>query len=180
MTRRYPLLRLMARIGCRFGHAPSMVLLGAIVESSGGEAAIESANRWYRRAADRGDPQAMWSLGVNHLSCKGGTTDNEQAVYWLKRAAERDHELATWALARMYLKGYPLGRDVARGLELLRASAERGHRAACQSLAEIYREGQYGQPIDALAADRWSERAEPPPPRPWLSRMMARLSGSAR
>lgn len=158
-TRRYPLLKLAARIGCRFGHAPSMVLLGAIVESSGGATAIESANRWYRRAADRGNAQAMWSLGVNHLSCKGGTTDNEQAIYWLERAAERGHELATWALARMYLKGYPVGRDVARGLELLRAGAERGHRAACQALAEIYHEGQYEQPIDPVEARRWSDWA---------------------
>ena len=160
---RYPLLKLIAGIGCRFGHAPSMVLLGAIHESSGGDEAIERANRLYRRAADKGDAQAMWSLGVNHLSSKGGVTDHAEAVRWLQKAVDHDHELAAWALGKMYLVGNSVARDESRGVELLRRGGELGNSAACRELAEIYEHGRFGVAADPEAARRWARRAEASP-----------------
>ncbi len=152
----YPVLRFFSRIGTWFGHTPSMMLLGAVYESGAVPGrALEAANALYRKAAERGNVQAMWRLGVNHTGSKGGTADNEQAVFWLRRAAEGGHDMAAWALGKMHLAGRLVDKDVVQGIRYLQQAATAGSREAGLNLAEIYREGKHGVPVDAAEADRW-------------------------
>ena len=148
-----------------------MVLLGALHEA--GEARdgnIDTANELYRCAARKGNAQAMWRLGVNHLSSKEGVTDHEQAIFWIKRATESGDAMAAWALGKMYLAGHPLEKDVPAGMLLLQQSATAGYAPACLALAEIYQQGREGVEADSEAAATWLVRS-----RPIMQRLLMRL-----
>ncbi|MEM9300966.1 MAG: hypothetical protein AAGE01_02585 [Pseudomonadota bacterium] len=155
-TPSYPILRAAARLGTRLGLSNSMVLLGAIHEADDpGAAGIGEANRLYRAAAAKGNTQAMWSLGVNYLSSKGGETDHKQAVEWIGRAAAGGHGMAAWAMGKMHLSGRVVDKNIELGLNLLKQSAASGFRDSGLLLAEIYRTGQYGVEVSEEAARNW-------------------------
>ena len=148
-----------------------MVLLGALHEADDTEGGdIDAANELYRRAARKGNAQAMWRLGVNHLSSKAGVTDHEQAIFWIKRATQSGDAMAAWALGQMYIAGHPLEQDVALGMVLLQQSANAGYTPACLSLAQNYQEGRNGIKVDGEAARFWLLRS-----RPMMHRLLIRL-----
>lgn len=153
---KYPLLKLRTSIGVRFGHIGSMLTLGAILESEGGPEQIAAANRLYRDAAARGNAQAMYNLGVNHLVSKGGAKpDHDQAIRWLTAATDAGHGMSAWALGKMCLLGRIVDLDQKRGLELLELAAQRGCRPAQENLVQIFREGKYDVEPDPSRAARW-------------------------
>ncbi len=152
----YPLLRAIARVRAAFGHTPSMILLGAIYESGAVPGCgMDQANELYLKAAELGDRQAMWHLGVNHLASKGGSTDHTKALHWLHEASDAGHAMAGWALGKMYLSGKLVEQDRERGLDLLKQSAGSDCSEAVNTLVEIYREGRYGISPDPEQAAYW-------------------------
>lgn len=160
-----------ASIGTRFGHAPSMVMLGALYEiDPGGAAGLSRANELYRQAAELGNAQAMCNLGINFLATKGGETDNEQAIAWLEKAAERHQPMACWALGKMHLLGRIVDKNVGEGMALLRRAANAGSTAAAVSLADIYKHGKHGIGVDETEAQRWAIAS-----RPWAQRLAIKL-----
>ena len=139
-----------------------MVVLGAIHEADDPSAAgIQRANELYREAAAKGNTQAMWSLGVNYLSSKGGETDHKQAVTWIARAAQGGHGMAAWAIGKMHLAGRIVPKDIERGIALLQQSAISGFRDAGLLLAEFHRTGQHGLPVDEREAQKWIDATRP-------------------
>ena len=42
---------------------------------------------WYKKAALRGNPEAMFNLGTMQLNGEGGKTDIKNGIEWLKAAA---------------------------------------------------------------------------------------------
>jgi len=133
-----------------------MVLLGAIYESGAVESkTMDDANALYLKAAELGDSQAMWHLGVNHLASKGGDTDHDKAMHWLHKASDASHAMANWALGKMYLTGKLVEQDCQRGIALLEQSATNQCEQARQTLSEIYREGKYGLLVDPEQAEYW-------------------------
>ena len=57
------------------------------------------AVRWYRKAADQGDADAQFCLGVMYYNGNGVKQDYAEAVRWYFKAAEQGHEEAKkWTL----------------------------------------------------------------------------------
>lgn len=155
-------LRRLAAFGARRGWPRAQVMLGAILEREPPvNANLARANELYRAAAERGNAQAMWNLGVNHLGTKGGKRDPEAALHWLRQAAQRNHALASWALARLYLAGTLVERDPREGVELLERSARAGSRSAVETLVALFRDGGDGIAPDAERAAYWERRLLP-------------------
>lgn len=169
-------LRRFASIGARYGWARAQVTLGAILEREPPlNVNLERANELYRRAAEKGNAQAMWNLGVNRLGTKGGKRDTKEALRWLQRAAEQGHGLAGWALARLHLAGKLVEQDTERAVALLERAAAAGCRPAAETLISIYRDGAAGRAPDPDAARRWSLRLLP-----WHQRLWQRLRPASR
>jgi TPR repeat protein len=161
----------MASFGARRGWPRAQVMLGAILEREPPvNVNLSRANELYRAAAERGNAQAMWNLGVNHLGTKGGRRDPDQALHWLREAARRDHALASWALARLYLAGTLVDRDPREGVSLLERSARAGSRSAVETLISLYRDGTPGVEPDPKRAAYWELRLLP-----WHQRFFHRL-----
>lgn len=165
-------LRRLAAFGARRGWSRAQVTLGAILEREPPiNVNLARANDLYRQAAESGNAQAMWNLGVNHLGTKGGKRDPEQALHWLRRAADHGHGLATWALARLYLAGTLVEHDPEQGMKLLEQAGHDGCRPAIETLVAVYRDGTTGVAPDAARSRFWSRRLLP-----WHRRLWHRVA----
>jgi TPR repeat protein len=79
------------------------------------------AVKWYRLAADQGDPDAQCSLGVKLHEGLGVAQDDGEAMRWYGLAAEQGHGGALYNLGIMYERGQGVERDLvqARAWNLL-------------------------------------------------------------
>ena len=97
----------------------------------------------YRRAAEMGDPQGMYKLGVCYDFGKGGLKkDDVKAVEWYKKAAEAGNARAMYNLARAYVYHQGgLTKDESKFVEWCKKAAEAGDAAAMSELAACYEYG---------------------------------------
>lgn len=153
------------------GTAKAVVLaVGIAALSGGGAVAAEppvpvpdsygEAIRWYRAAADAGDPRAQFYLGVRLEQGIEGTPDPEAAAEWFGRAAEQGHTAAQLKLAGLLYRGDGVDRDRARAAEWYRQAADGGSPRAAFNLGLMAERGD-GLPRDAeLAASMFEQAAD--------------------
>jgi TPR repeat protein len=130
--------------------------MGVMYESGRGVPAdqVESV-RWFRKAADQGEPGAQFKLGVKYTMGSGVPQDKKEAVRWLRMAAEQDDTDAQLFLAWAYPDSRPSANELAaQRVSRLREAAERGLASAQGSLGELYRDGK-GVPQDYVQAHLW-------------------------
>jgi TPR repeat protein len=63
------------------------------------------AVEWYRRAAERGHPDAQYNLGFMCLTGEGVEANPNEGLRWLKRSADQGDECAIRLLADLYRNG---------------------------------------------------------------------------
>jgi len=90
-----------------------------------------------RMAAELGDPQGLYMVGVMLRDGEFMPTDEIAALMWFRRAAERGHIEAQLALAQMHEVGCGTAKDPAKALELYREAAEVGDGLAKDKVAEL-------------------------------------------
>ena len=61
---------------------------------------------WFKKAAEQGDPDAQYNLGLMYYYGNGVTTDKKQAKYWIKLASENDVEDAKKVWEELELHKY--------------------------------------------------------------------------
>jgi len=115
------------RQAAQLGNVAAMNWLGRI--HTGQEPEFDACDavlalRWLTRAAERGDPQSMCSLGVVFSNGDGVAPDLLTAVGWYRRAARAREPWATYLLGCCYLDGSGLTRNPRRARHwLARAEA---------------------------------------------------------
>ncbi|WP_431298986.1 tetratricopeptide repeat protein [Tabrizicola sp. BL-A-41-H6] len=115
--------------------------------SSGEVVAVDHdlAVRWYRFAADLGDPIAAWRVAEYHLQSELVTKDNDVLLTYLTKAANGNLPYAQVALGRVYEAGALVPMDLERAQSLYEAAAAEGDRAALIRLSGF---------LEARVADR--------------------------
>jgi uncharacterized protein len=63
------------------------------------------AVEWYRRAAERGHPDAQYNLGFMYVLGEGVQADPNEGVQWLRRSADQGDDSAIRLLADLYRNG---------------------------------------------------------------------------
>ncbi|MFZ3581887.1 tetratricopeptide repeat protein [Loktanella sp. DJP18] len=66
---------------------------------------ITEAVRWYRLAAEQGEPAAQSNLGVMYSTGEGVPENDAEAVRWYRLAAEKGYSIAQGNLGAMYATG---------------------------------------------------------------------------
>jgi uncharacterized protein len=84
------------------GYAPSQVWLATIMDQAQQD---DDAVKWFRKAADQGDPAGEYGLGLMYGKGEGIKQDNAKALEFVTRAAEKNYSDAVFALAAVYTKG---------------------------------------------------------------------------
>jgi len=114
---------------------------------------LREALRWYRVAAERGDPNAEENLAGFYFYGKDVHRDYAQAADWLRKAAEQNDAPAQAVLAYIYSNGKGVPRDFAEAAKWAHRSADQGDPQGQAELASLYERGT-GVPLDYVRAYR--------------------------
>jgi len=102
-------------------------------------------------AAQSGDANAQFWLGLMYSSGQGVPQDYAQALSWYRKAAEQGEAHAQYSLGVMYYNGQGVPQDYAQAISWYRKAAEQGEAHAQNNLGFMYEYGQ-GVPQDYVIA----------------------------
>ena len=119
----------------------------------------EDALRWYTIAAEAGQSEAQYILGVMYRHGSLVPKDAAKAAEWLTKAAESGLAGAQFDSGVMFCTGEGVEKDVARGAELYRLAAEGGHVDGMHNWGVMRYRG-IGVEADETAGMEWIERAK--------------------
>jgi localization factor PodJL len=110
------------------GFAPAQFYLGRLYEAgaSGLAKDMGEARRWTLRAAQGGDPAAMYNLASYLYAGDGGPKDPTGAVDWFHKAAERGVVNSQYNLAQLYETGHGVTKNLAEAYKWYLVAAAAG------------------------------------------------------
>jgi TPR repeat protein len=101
---------------------------------------VETAQN-YLKAAEQGDAQAQYQLGLMY-SGQGAEQNHAEAVIWFRKAAEQGLAASQYRLGRAYVRGLGVEQNYEEALKWLRIAAEKGDADAQFLLSGMYIKGQ--------------------------------------
>ena len=114
----------------------------------------ELAYRQFRLAADQGDVQAQYWVGMMEAQGVGTERNIERAACWIAAAAEQGQALSISLLGLMRIQHIGLPKNSNEGVRLIRKAAEQGMPKARYRLGYMYLKGNH-LPPDAQQACIW-------------------------
>jgi TPR repeat protein len=114
--------------------------------------------KWYRLAAEQGEPFAQANLGTMYYKGQGVPQDNGEAAKWYLAAADQGHAQAQAKLGFMHYKGEGVARDHRESAKWYRKAAEQGNVFAQFVLGLMLDSGD-GVPQDSHEAANWLRKA---------------------
>ncbi len=132
-------------------------IYGPFAEQSNAQDYAQGA-AWCRRAAEQGNAEAQFMLGVAYGLGKGVPQDYTQEAYWDRKAAEQGIAWAQFGLGELYYNGNGLPQDYAQAAVWLRMAADQGIPDAQFSLGTLYDSGK-GVSQDYAQAVVWYRKA---------------------
>jgi TPR repeat protein len=130
----------MKRIEADGNDAPAMTIIGELYRDGlGVRTDPAEAARWYKLAADRGDPQGAYAFALACLQARGVKEDRALGKKYLEQAAARDHVGAQYNLGLMATEERPP--DYAAAARHFQHAADRGSIDGAYALALMYKEG---------------------------------------
>jgi TPR repeat protein len=117
-----------------------------------------TALKWFQSAADRGVPEALFSVGLMYRDAKGVIPDQTAAMKSFQAAAAKGYVRAKTAIGRQFLLGDGVPQDNAMAMSWFLQAAEQEEIEAQARLAVMYTNGTGVKP-DLAAAVAWYLRA---------------------
>lgn len=129
---------------------------GFLADSSkqGDEEAQSARFKRCQQAAEQGDANAQFYLGVIYANGQGIVKDETEAVRWFRKAAEQGSASARIWLGFMYVNGLGVVKDEAEAVRWFWEAAEQGNAEAQFYCGVMYANGQ-GVLKDEEEAVRW-------------------------
>jgi uncharacterized protein len=113
-----------------------------------------SAMAYYRMAADKGDAQAQYDIGLLYSNGMGVSRDDKIAFQWFHVAAAQGHVASITWLGVMYASGRGVQQDYIESMKWNKKAAELGSPHAQHNLGLMYYFGQ-AVPVNTSEAMRW-------------------------
>jgi TPR repeat protein len=113
---------------------------------------------WYRKAAEQGNADAQFNLGVCFDIGQGVVKDEEEAMSWYRKAAKQGNAGAQNNLGVCFRNGQGVEKDEAEAVSWYRKAAEQGNAGAQNNLGVCFRNGR-GVDKDATQAEFWFRKA---------------------
>lgn len=95
----------------------------------------------YLKAADMGNSESQYQLGMMYLAGQGVSADNNEAAKWFKMSADSGNAEAQYMFGLFYTLGIGVKEDVSMAAEYYRMSAEQGNAEAQCQLGNVYLDG---------------------------------------
>ena len=113
----------------------------------------------FRKAAQKGSPEAEYQLGLCYWSGLGIAQSWKHAKEWLTKASDHGHYRAMYELGCIYHYAIGCKQNTMQALSLYTASAEGGYGRAAKVLGLVYNTGELGVQ-DKERSDEWYEKAQ--------------------
>ena len=129
----------------------------------GNQEAIEFLDSFYKNAriaADKGDKEAQFDLGICYMNGYGYgiEADSIEAVKWIRKSAEQRYAKAQSLLGDCYANGFGIEKDSIEAVNWFRKAAEQGDADAQNYLGICYFNG-CGIEKDSIEAVNWFRKA---------------------
>lgn len=111
-----------------------------------------------RKAAERGDVEAQYTLGENYMLGIFVERDPVQSLAWFRKAAEQGNASAQLYVGLSYMRGDGVAQDTAQAVYWYQKAAEQGNAKAEVMLGLCYENGD-GIAQDSVLAVYWYQRA---------------------
>lgn len=130
------------------------------IDESGTDVGDMSKIEACRKAAERGDAEAQYRLGLCYFVGKDlvRNWDAKEGMMWLGKAAGQDHVGAQYLLGLCYGCGWGVVEDLAEAAKWYSKAAENGDVAAQCALGDCYYKGD-GVVTDKTEAVKWYNKA---------------------
>ena len=115
------------------------VHITAFGEQSPNQAAAVQNAITLRKAADAGNPTAMYNLGFLYAHNLGVAQDYGKAREWYQKAADAGNPAAMNFLGALYAHGQGVAQDYGKAREWFQKAADAGNSHAKQALADLKR-----------------------------------------
>jgi TPR repeat protein len=116
------------------------------------------AIKWLTKAAEKGDVDAQFGVGMCYVNGQGVTSDHAEGMKWWTMAAEQDHLYAQAHLGQFYLLGVGIEKDPTLAAKWLTKAAEKGYAESQYLLGMCYDNG-WGVKTDAEMAINWLKKS---------------------
>jgi TPR repeat protein len=94
--------------------------------------------KWYRKAAEQGEAQSLYNLGLCYETAKGVGKDKAEAVKWYRQAAELGHAFAYQKLGYCYAEGEGVSTNQEEAAKWYLKAAEQGDYNSQKNMAHRY------------------------------------------
>jgi TPR repeat protein len=116
------------------------------------------AVKWYRKAAEQGNANAQYNLGMMYDNGSGVEKNKVEAVKWYRKAAEQGYANAQYNLGVMYECGSGVEENEIEALKWYRKAAEQGNVYHQYNLGVMYTNGS-GVEKNEIEAVKWYRKA---------------------
>lgn len=108
----------------------------------GTEVNVSQAKKYFKKAAELENPDALYGLGRLYLKKDSPDYDPQRAVKYLFEAAKREHAYAQYMLGKLFLKGEDVPKNAAYALRWLEEAANKENQYAEYLLGKTYLKGE--------------------------------------
>ena len=115
------------------------------------------ALKWYKKAADLGDAEAMKIIGWMYDDGDGVAQNYVEALKWFKKAADLGEADAMYKIGYMYYEGNGVAQNYGEALKWYKKAADLGYVDAMYKIGEMYEQGE-GVTRNKSEAVRWFEK----------------------
>ena len=119
---------------------------------------VETSVKYYKKAAELGDPRSEFYYGFHLYTGKFCECDPKKGVKYIRSAARNGIGTANLAMARLYEQGADeagVKQSDAQALKNYKIAARKGNKKAQLKLAEVYKEGLLGINKNVKEAFKW-------------------------
>jgi TPR repeat protein len=118
----------------------------------------DAAMRWFRKAADLGNADAMMGISWIYGNGRGVAQDDAEALRWYKKSAELGNADAMERIGSLYVFGRGVRQDYPEAMRWLKKAADLGNTTAMFVIGGFYQLGE-GVPKDEAQARVWMKKA---------------------
>lgn len=143
------------KIAAQLGHMLAQMAVGSYYYALND---CYEAIKWIGMAAELGNAEALFNMGVFYMEGMGCDQDMELSAKYFHRAARRKHPEAQFAYGDLLSQGWGVEKDEKRALKWFSDAAENGHVEAMYRLGEAYENG-IGTEVNLKEAAKWYDAA---------------------
>lgn len=112
----------------------------------------------FQKAAEKGYPNAQYSIGYMYIYGLGIPKDLSKAAEWIQKAAEGNYDIAQYEIGKRYFYGIGVPKDNAKAAEWIKKAAIKGYVDAQVLYSQMQFWGQ-GIPEDKVLGYAWANIA---------------------